>query len=401
MKMLLTHLPALVRASLAPSRKIWLLLLLLPGTLLTAHAQANYGADRGMFDAFVVAKVKSANDVIYDLNPQTSTANSDFDGLQLGNFSINESLIIRGGEVKTYKNSGCDVFDNTVLYYYVHPDGTTNQVPLRDFTRVALPFGADLGTLGDQRWGDANNPTNGLNIISGLTPGSYIIDVLMTADFAGCTSGASGTMFYSKSGANYQATFTVSAAPLPVTLTRFEASRQEANVRLSWETASEEDSRGYEVQVSTDSRTFRVLSFVPSQSEGSTSRRTYGYLDTEPGKTGLRYYRLRQLDLDGQETFYGPRVVNLGKAGFLAVLTAAPNPFTGELTLTLPPQVAPRTGTIVLTDILGRTALRQPLTLAAGVSQTRLPELDKLPKGLYYLRWRLDGEGQSVKPLKE
>ncbi|UOG76163.1 T9SS type A sorting domain-containing protein [Hymenobacter tibetensis] len=173
-------------------------------------------------------------------------------------------------------------------------------------------------------------------------------------------------------------------------------------MQLSWETASEQDSRGYEVQVSTDSRTFRSLQFVPSQTEGSSvQRRKYTYLDTEAGKTGVRYYRLRQEDFDGKEVYYGPQVVSFGKANALAALTAAPNPFSSGLTLTLSAQEGNRSGTVAVTDMLGRTVFNQPLLVNAGTSQIELPELSGLPKGLYHLRLSLNGEQQAVKLLKE
>ncbi|UOQ67365.1 T9SS type A sorting domain-containing protein [Hymenobacter volaticus] len=400
--------------SLALSRKYWLLLLTLLLKLAPVYGQFNTDNDRGFFDVFVVAKVKSANEVIYDLNgPFTNTPYSDFDGESFGDFRTDESLMIRGGETKTYKNSGCDI-TGADLYYYVHRDGTPGNVPIENFTRIQLRFGADLGGLpnpnnpgkpynpGDQRWGNAFNLVNNVNIIRGLTPGSYIIEVFVTANVQGCESGGTGTMYYSNNSRNFQRTFTVSQGPLPVALTSFEAKRQEANVLLNWETASEVDSRGYEIQVSTDSRTFRSLSFVPSQSEGSiVGRRRYTYTDIEPNKAGVRYYRLRQIDLDNKETFYGPQVVSFGKAGALAALIAAPNPFSSEITLTLPAQDGTRSGTVVVTDMLGRTVFNQPLLLSAGTSQVQLPELASLPKGLYHLRLSLSGEQQALKLLKE
>lgn len=395
-----------------------LLLLLAFFGFAPAYAQttgtAGNNGNRGIFDAFITVKIKSANDIIYRLKDPTSGSTSIYNDFQgdIGTFFDTESLIIRGGDTKTYKNSGCDI-TGSGLYYYVHPINTTNQVPLRNFTRIDQPFFANLNnppySPGDQQWGNANNPTNLINVLQGLTPSrSYVIDVFVAADVQNCNNGDNGPgnmIYFSNGSRNYQVTFTLLPdpnPPLPVTLTRFEAKRQEANALMSWETASEVNNRGYEVQVSTDARTFRTLSFVPSQGDGTSSgRRTYSYLDAENGKTGVRYYRLRQLDFDGKETFYGPKPVSFSKGGSLVALEAAPNPFTGELTLTLPPQETARTGTVILTDMLGRTALSQPLLLAAGVSQARLPELDKLPKGLYHLRLSLNGEVQSVKLLKE
>ena len=408
-----TTLPIFTATPLLPalSRKYWLLLLVSVLKLAPVYAQFNTGNDRGFFDVFVVAKVKSANEVIYDLNgPFTNTPYSDFDGESFGDFRTDESLVIRGGETKTYKNSGCDI-TGADLYYYVHRDGTPGNVPLENFTRIQLRFSADLYdpnspnnryNPNDQRWGNASNPTNNVNIISGLTPGSYIVDVFVTANFDRCANGDNGIMYYSNNSRNFQRTFTVTQGPLPVALVSFGAKRQEADVQLSWETASEVDSRGYEVQVATDSRTFRALGFVPSQSEGSSvSRRRYTYTDTEPGKSGVRYYRLRQVDLDGKEKFYGPQVVSFGKAGTLAALIAAPNPFSSEVSLTVPAQEGTRSGTVLVTDMLGRTVLSRSLLLNAGTSQVQLPELSSLVKGLYYLRLNLNGEQQALRLLKE
>jgi len=424
MKQPFTRFPEFTLSSWSLKIRLFLLLTLL-GTI-PAYSQ-NSDNDRGAFDAYIRVKVKSANDVLYRLvNPNppldpnivlpTPTGNpvSNFQG-DLGSFYENESLTISGGSVRSYKKGGCDVY-GAGIYYYVHPNGTTNQVPFSTYTEISrqyfrelnyYPFSRDGAQ--DQEWGDPLTSIRSdqqTNVIAGLAPGSYIIDVFAGVNIQYCTSSSNGFVYYSNNSLNYQVTFTVlqgNAVPLPVTLASLAATRQEANVKLSWQTASEQNNKGYEVQVSTDSRTFRTLSFVPSQGESgtSTTRHSYSYLDTENGKTGTRYYRLRQLDLDGTETFYGPKVVSFSKAGSLVALQVAPNPFANELTLSLPSLEAARTGTVVLTDMLGRTALSQPLTVAAGMSEVRLPELSNLPKGLYHLRLNLNGEVQSVKLLKE
>lgn len=359
-------------------------------------------AGSGIFQGFVVLNSKNTRDIFYDLNPNTQTGNTDFNGVSFGDFKTNETFTLRGGEINTYKNGRTDVL-NGRLRYRVYPAGPPPANARFNF--INLPYNMELnGTPGDQKWQETNA---NINLLAGLTPGSYVVEVYMESDFNEYTSigfDYSGTNYYSNGGANYIAQFTVSQGtiPLPVALTHFVAQRQENNVKLSWETASEQNNRGYEVQVSTDSRTFRALSFVPSRAEGnSTGRNTYNYLDTEANKTGVRYYRLRQVDLDGTEKFYGPQAISFSKAGSLVALQAAPNPFTNELTLSLPSLGNARTGTVVLTDMMGRTALSQPLTLAAGVGEVRLPALSNLPTGMYHLRLNLNGELQTMKLLKK
>jgi hypothetical protein len=389
-----------VRPALIASRRnfysflVFLLVALMPGQLL---------AGSGIFQGFVVLNSKNTRDIFYDLNPNTQTGNSDFNGVSFGDFKTDETFVLRGGEVNTYKNNLSDVL-NGRLHYRVYPAGPPPS-NLR-FNFINLPYNGELsGTVGDQKWQETNAS---VNLLAGLAPGSYAVEVYMESDYNDYnTSGptGSGTNYYSNGGANYVAFFTVSqgSIPLPVTLASFEAKRQDNNAQLIWETASEENSKGYEVQVSTDSHTFRALSFVPSQGAAGTStgRRSYSYFDTENGKAGVRYYRLRQVDLDGTETFFGPKAVSFSKAGSLVALAVAPNPFASDLTLTVPALEAARIGTVILTDMLGRTALSQSLTLAAGVTQARLPELNNLPKGIYHLRLSLNGEVQTMKLLKE
>ena len=371
--------------------------------LFVALTPGDLFAGSGIFAGFVVLNSKNTRDIFYDLNPNTQTGNSDFNGVSFGDFKTDETFTLRGGEINTYKNGRTDVL-NGRLRYRVYPAGPAPS-NLR-FNFIGLPYNSELsGTPGDQKWQEKNA---NVNLLAGLDPGSYVVEVYMESDFNEYSAAGfeySGTNYYSNDGQNYLAYFTVSQGniPLPVTLARFEAQRQENNALLSWETASEENNRGYEVQVSTDSRSFRALSFVASRGAAGTSngRRSYSYLDTENGKAGVRYYRLRQVDLDGKETFFGPKAVSFSKAGSLVALAAAPNPFAGELTLTLPALETARTGNVVLTDMLGRTALSQSLMLAAGVSRARLPELGNLPKGIYHLRLSLNGEVQTMKLLKE
>ncbi|WP_216688150.1 beta strand repeat-containing protein [Hymenobacter siberiensis] len=193
-------------------------------------------------------------------------------------------------------------------------------------------------------------------------------------------------------------------APLPVELTRFEATRAGSDAALTWSTATEKNSRGFEVQVSTDGRSYRVLSFVASPTAASTSPREYAYLDREASKAGLRYYRLRQLDLDGTATFSPVRTLRFeGKDA--RSFTAAPNPFRERLTLTveLPAGLVAAPALLSLTDAAGRSLLTQRTpALPAGTSQLELPDLAPLASGVYFVHLAVPGQPvQHLKVVKE
>lgn len=191
--------------------------------------------------------------------------------------------------------------------------------------------------------------------------------------------------------------------PLPVELTRFEARRAGPDAELSWTTASEKNSRGFEVQVSADDQQFRALHFVPSAAGNSRSPRSYAYLDREAGKGGARYYRLRQVDQDGTAGFSPVRVLHFeGAATLPARLSAVPNPFSSSQPLTLwvqSPLAAE--APLTITDVAGRLVRSQVLHLPAGASQVALPGLAELPAGVYLVQLPLGGQPQHLRVVKE
>ncbi|MBH8569922.1 fibronectin type III domain-containing protein [Microvirga sp. STS02] len=188
------------------------------------------------------------------------------------------------------------------------------------------------------------------------------------------------------------------AAPLPVTLTRFDAERQGQQALLTWATATEQNSKGFAVQASADGREFRTLGFVPSR-QASSQAQSYQFLTAADNLTGTVYFRLQQVDLDGSSTFTAPKAVVFG-TGNASILTASPNPF-GE-TLTLTTQAA-SAGVVPLTftDATGRTVLKQLVEVPAGLAKLPIINLSSLPRGMYVLHITLDGKAQHLKLVKE
>jgi hypothetical protein len=218
-----------------------------------------------------------------------------------------------------------------------------------------------------------------------------------------CYYAASGSDPYSisRTGITTFSPFAVqdNTKPLPVELTRFVAQREGSNAVLNWNTASEKNNKGFDVQVSTDGRTFRSLQFVEPASANSSSPRNYTYNDVEKGKAGLRYYRLRQLDLDGTASLSPVRTVLFDGVSETS-LTALPNPFEGEVTVTIQARTALNNAPLLITDASGRTVHEGKLTLPAGLSQLTLRELSSLATGVYILQVSVDGKMQHVKLVK-
>lgn len=206
-----------------------------------------------------------------------------------------------------------------------------------------------------------------------------------------------------KKGVTQFATFTLGdiTNPLPVTLVAFGARRVGPDARLSWTTASELNSQGFEVQVSTDGQQFRALGFVASALPGSTAAHSYGYTDAETGKTGTRYYRLRQLDWDGQQHFSPVVVVSFDGAELATGrLSAYPNPFENEVSF--PWAGATSSGQplqVQLLDLSGRVLRQQMLDDSQNL--LTMSNLTTLPAGTYLARLTLpDGSTQAARVQK-
>ncbi|WP_157807456.1 T9SS type A sorting domain-containing protein [Hymenobacter chitinivorans] len=116
-----------------------------------------------------------------------------------------------------------------------------------------------------------------------------------------------------------------SNSPLPVELTSFSAARQSGAVFLQWVTASEKNNDRFEVQRSADGQVYSTIKSV--RGAGTTDKATsYSSKDPEP-LSGVSYYRLQQIDQDGQTSYSPVRVVG-------AVLAVAyPSPTYDQLNL--------------------------------------------------------------------
>ena len=85
---------------------------------------------------------------------------------------------------------------------------------------------------------------------------------------------------------------------LPVEMVYFFGSAIESSVELRWGTATEVNNYGYDVQRADTSYNWIAIDFVQGYGN-SYSPKDYIYYDTTITKNGLYFYRLKQIDFDG------------------------------------------------------------------------------------------------------
>ncbi|CAG5068849.1 hypothetical protein DYBT9623_01581 [Dyadobacter sp. CECT 9623] len=157
----------------------------------------------------------------------------------------------------------------------------------------------------------------------------------------------------------------VNLSTLPVKLIRFEGTlTADGSAKLEWETAEEYNNQGFEVQKATDAVNFENIGWIDGAGNAKT-RNVYQFLDKQ--LTTASYYRLKQVDADGQFSFSKIiRVIPHHES--LDRFTAYPNPAKdGKVTATLPE----RSFKLSLYDTAGR--LLKQIDNPQTQEQIRLP----------------------------
>ncbi len=86
--------------------------------------------------------------------------------------------------------------------------------------------------------------------------------------------------------------------PLPVTWISFTAEKINKDVMLQWITTNETGNRGFDIQHSIDGQHWNTIGWQFA-TEATYGNHGYSFLHARPGQ-GIHFYRLRQIDHDGQ-----------------------------------------------------------------------------------------------------
>jgi hypothetical protein len=184
--------------------------------------------------------------------------------------------------------------------------------------------------------------------------------------------------------------------PLPVELVYFTATVRNNQAHLEWLTASEQDNDRFEVERSLDAKSFEKIGTV--KGKGTTSLETkYKFTDRTPVQ-GTVYYRLKQVDFDGEFAYSNIIAVTAkGLANELAT-QVYPNPFQDRVKVTLTSPNAQQ-AQMVLYDLNGKRVLSKTLDLDAGINEMEL-QLQQLQSGMYILKIVGDGVESTTRIMK-
>jgi Leucine-rich repeat (LRR) protein len=155
---------------------------------------------------------------------------------------------------------------------------------------------------------------------------------------------------------------------LPVNLISINIESSENGNRVTWQTASETNNKGFEIEKSADARTFTKIGFVDGSGD-SKELNNYHFTDQNP--FNLSYYRLKQLDYDGK--FEYSKIVMARNALDLKVY---PNPARDYLMVS----GLEKEGDLLIIDQNGRAVFNQRVNTVNPI------DVRKIATGIYTLK---------------
>jgi len=189
-----------------------------------------------------------------------------------------------------------------------------------------------------------------------------------------------------ETGSFSELVFASDTNPLPVELASLEATTTEKGIRLSWQTASETNNAGFEIQREEEGA-WKEVGFVNSKAEGGTTSEAISYSFTaEDLPVGTHQFRLKQVDLDGSSFLTDPISARTQMQEALKLTAPSPNPVSKAATLSFAVKEQKETE-ITLYNILGqKMATVYQGTPQAEEEQTVQIDAANLSSGTYFLR---------------
>jgi hypothetical protein len=186
-------------------------------------------------------------------------------------------------------------------------------------------------------------------------------------------------------------------SPLPVELSSIEVNCIETNnnIEIKWKTVSESNSSHFEIERSYDGKTWEKIGEVIAAGN-STQTLEYLFYDKMNRLNLQAYYRLIQVDFNGESEKYGPLSVNCESTE--SSISIFPNPVNDELNILLNNSINGKEISITIQDASGRT-IQNLQVEDANVKILKISTVE-LASGCYYLRSVINDEVTVLKFVK-
>jgi glucose/arabinose dehydrogenase len=324
----------------------------------------------------------------------------EYDGV---NPAINNLLLTAPGSVTSFgvdQNQELYVLSFNGKIYRFTP---TAAIVAPSFLRISNELPGEI-TL---QWKDNSNNETGF-IIERQTETTDVFVVIdsVSSNVISFTDIIGDTALYSyrvkaydasnQSGYSNQASINITI--IPVELTSFTAEAVTNGVILNWQTATELNNKGFEVQRKSDNNSWENIGFV--NGNGTTTQiKSYSYFDDSfTSKSSQIIYRLKQIDFNGSYSYSNEINVMLNTPTVYSLEQNYPNPFNPS---TLIRYKLPIEGQVSLKiyDVLGNeieTLVNKQQT--AGNYEVNF-DASLLSNGIYFYQLTTNGFSKTLKMI--
>ena len=191
-----------------------------------------------------------------------------------------------------------------------------------------------------------------------------------------------------------------SITPLPVKLLYFNAFLYDNNrVDLKWATVSEINTSNFVIERSTDGINFYVTGVVFAYGN-ETEKTNYSFSDDlSDVQSGVVYYRLRSVDIDGKSQYSETRIIRISKQTENAItIVAFPNPVITEVRISIPNEWQNKKVTYEVLNANGQVSKKSE---TGSSSQTETVNMSTLARGFYIVRVSCEGQTARQKIVKQ
>jgi hypothetical protein len=245
------------------------------------------------------------------------------------------------------------------------------------------------------KFGGIDDPSQ-VTVYCRATPGQGTFSALPTS-----IGGPGGNVIIAETGSFSEFALGSDPNSLPVELVSFNAIAAGSEVQLTWQTASEQNNAGFQVQQEqvqreTGQSGWKQVGYVDSKAEGGTTSGGASYrYTTEDPPVGTHRFRLKQEDLGGSTTLTDPVAVHFRMREAVRLGPPSPNPTQGSSVLSFAVKKEAR-ATVALHNTLGqRVKTLYDGVPTAGESQRVRLGTEGLSSGTYFIRLEAGGKTQT------
>lgn len=172
---------------------------------------------------------------------------------------------------------------------------------------------------------------------------------------------------------------------LPLEWISFTARECSGNACLQWQTENEQNTSHFEIEKSTDGENFSKINTQASRNKSGIN--TYQTTDLNPW-TGLNFYRIKQIDLDGKYTYSSVASVRIDRETALKII---PNPASSFFIL----QGTQNVNALSIFDTTGRITRQW-----RNVKNNQQLDINDLPPGMYIIKITENDKESTHKLIK-